>query len=271
MARIDVVKLHHRYPTGVDALNGIDISIENEAVAIIGQNGAGKTTLVKHLNGLLKPTTGKVTVDGLDTRQRTVAQLARKVGLVFQNPANQIFNSSVGDEVAFGPRNMGYDDSKVKHLVKESLSRVGLLEALGIHPYELSPSERKLVCIASVVAMDTPVVVLDEPTTGQDHHGTIKISELVRSMRADGKTVITITHDMEFVAECFPRTVVMRRGAVMLDGATEWVFSQVDTLADAWVSPPLLTSLGQRLGIEGTMLTVADFERYVCSKVGKEK
>ncbi len=248
------------YPGGVEALRDVSLSVRaGEAVGIIGENGAGKTTLVKHLNGLLKPDEGRVLVEGHDTRDHTAAALARWVGLVFQNPDDQLFQSSVRKEVALGPRNLGLDEAEVEERVAWALELVGMDGAGEQHPYDLGLSGRKLVAIAAVVAMDSPIVVLDEPTTGQDHAGVDVLTHVVRELRALGKTVVAISHDMDFIARNFPRVVTMAHAQVLLDGPVAEVFARPDVLAEAGVSTPLLGRLARRLGWEETPFTVEEF------------
>lgn len=261
-AEIVLNDVRHEYPNGVVALRGVSLRIgRGETVAIVGENGAGKTTLVKHLNGLLKPTSGSVTVDGIDTRGRTVASLARLVGFVFQNPDDQLFQSQVAREVAFGPRNLGHAPDKVEQLVRWAVEQVEIADLLSRHPYDLGLAQRKLVAIASVVAMDTPYVVLDEPTTGQDYPGTEKLGRLVARLASAGKTVMAITHDMEFAAEHFGRIIVMAQGRVILDSTPREVFSRPRDLERAAVEPPQLARLGQLLGLDECILNEEDLLR----------
>jgi energy-coupling factor transport system ATP-binding protein len=248
--------LVHVYRQGaVRALDGIDLRIgPGERVAMIGQNGSGKTTLVRHLNGLLRPTEGRVTVDGTDAASLTVAQLASRVGLVFQDPDRQIFAGSVRDEVEFGPRNLGRSGDELRVAVASALEVTGLAGDERTNPYDLGGSRRKLLALASVLAMRTPVVVLDEPTTGQDARGVARVRAIVESIAAEGRTVIAISHDMRFVAEAFERVIVMRAGRILLDGRPDEVFA-----ADAWqalestyLEPPLAARIGHRLGVGST-------------------
>jgi energy-coupling factor transport system ATP-binding protein len=240
---------------GVRALDGVDLRIgAGERVALIGQNGSGKTTLVRHLNGLLRPTEGRVTVDGADAASLTVAQLAARVGLVFQDPDRQIFAGSVRDEVEFGPRNLGRSGDEMRAAVASALEATGLAGDERTNPYDLGGSRRKLLALASVLAMRTPVVVLDEPTTGQDARGVARVRAIVESIVAEGRTVIAISHDMRFVAEAFERVIVMRAGRVLLDGRPDEAFA-----ADAWqalestyLEPPLAARIGHRLGLGST-------------------
>jgi energy-coupling factor transport system ATP-binding protein len=253
--RISVEGLVHRYPGGVEAVRGVSLTIEpGEAVAVLGQNGSGKTTLVKHLDGLLRPDAGRVLLDGAPTDDRSVAELARTVGFVFQNPDDQLFERSVEREVAFGPRNLGVAPGDIAALVTRSLAAVGLAGERTTNPYDLDLSRRKLVALAGILAMDPAVLVLDEPTTGQDARGVARIQRVVASIAAEGRTVIAISLDMRFVAETFQRVVVMAEGRVALDGTPGEVFaaSAWPTLASTYLEPPLAARVGARLGLGAT-------------------
>lgn len=255
--------LVHVYPGGTRALDGVDLEIgTGERVAIIGQNGSGKTTLVLHWNGLLRPTEGRVLVDGQPTTGRRVAELARSVGLAFQDPDRQIFAGRIRREVEFGARNVGLRGAALGRAVDEALELVGLAQDADANPYDLGYSRRKLLALASVLVMATPVVVLDEPTTGQDARGVARIREIVRTLADAGRTVVTISHDMRFVADAFERVVVMGAGRVLLDGSPATVFAE-----PAWPSiratnlePPLAARLGAAWGLgstptEGSLVT----------------
>lgn len=258
--RVCVEDVHFEYPGGVKALHGVSLSIEpGERVAIVGQNGAGKTTLVKHLNGLLRPTQGRVMIGDWDTSQVEVHRLAQRVGYVFQNPDDQLFCRTVAEEVAFGPRNLGYAPERVHQLVEEALNLAELTDKAGINPYDLSPSWRKMVALASVIAMDTPIVIFDEPTTGQDARTIRRIEHMIEALSQRGKTILTITHDIDFCAENFERVVVMGQGQVLADGPKEKILGMVEVLAQTYVEPPQLTRLGMRLGFETTVCTPAQF------------
>jgi energy-coupling factor transport system ATP-binding protein len=270
---IRISDLAYTYPSGVAALRGVSLLIsQGEQVAIVGQNGAGKTTLVKHLNGLLRPASGRILFNGEDTGHRTVAQLAALVGYVFQNPDDQLFQSKVEAEVLFGPKNLGWDLKRAEMHARAALLQVGLDKAAERHPYDLSPGERKRVALASVLAMDTPVVVLDEPTTGQDYAGVQRISEIIDGLKLAGKTVVTITHDIDFCAEHFERAIVMSEGQVLLDGPVRSVLSQAEVLARTYVEPPQLMRLAQRLGMLEMPLTVEEFgQTWVGTQKSKSK
>jgi energy-coupling factor transport system ATP-binding protein len=241
--------------SGVTALDGVSLALPvGERVALIGQNGSGKTTLVRHLNGLLRPTSGRVLVDGQDAAGRTVAQLAHRVGLVFQDPARQIFAASVQAEVEFGPRNLGLRGAELRDAVHGALETVGLADEARTNPYDLGESRRKLLALASVLAMRTPVLVLDEPTTGQDLRGVAIVQRVIEAAAAEGRTVIAISHDMEFVAETFERVVALRAGSVVLDGRPSTVFGEAswEALRSTYLEPPLAAVAGARLGIGST-------------------
>lgn len=256
MTDLAVEGLVHVYAEGgVRALDGVDLRIgPGEAVALVGQNGSGKSTLVRHLNGLLRPTEGRVLLDGRDTAERTVADLARSVGVCFQDPDSQVFSGSVRAEVAFGPHNLGLAGEALDRAVATALAAVGLDGEAGTNPYDLGYSRRKLLVIASVLAMGTPVVVLDEPTTGQDARGIARVGAVVQDLRAEGRTVIAISHDMSFVAEHFERIVVMRAGRVILDGPPAEVFAEGawPTLASTYLEPPYAATVGARLRLGAT-------------------
>jgi energy-coupling factor transport system ATP-binding protein len=247
--------LVHVYPDGTRALDGVDLSIaRGQRVAIVGQNGSGKTTLVRHLNGLLRPTEGRVLVNGTDATGQRVAALAATVGLAFQDPDRQIFAGKVRSEVAFGPRNLGLSGAALEAAIDAALTATGLQDEANTNPYDLGYSRRKLLALASILAMGTPIVVLDEPTTGQDARGVERIRAIVAGLAAEGRTVLAITHDMRFAAESFERIVVMRDGLIVLDGTPADVFAEDawPTLASTFLEPPLAARIGRRLGLGST-------------------
>jgi len=252
---VDIEGVAYAYPNGTRALDGVDLRVASgETLAIVGQNGSGKSTLVRHLNGLLRPTEGTVRIDGRDIAGQRVARLAATVGLVFQDPDRQIFAGKVRTEVAFGPRNLGLRGAELDRRVAEALEVVGLAGAADENPYDLGYSRRKLLAIASVLAMRTPIVVLDEPTTGQDLRGVARVRAIVAALAAEGRTVITISHDMRFVAETVRRMVVMRAGRIVLDGTPADVFAAANwnVLASTYLEPPLAALVGARLGVGST-------------------
>ena len=250
--QIDVHDLSHTYAGGVEVVRGVSMAISpGESVAIIGQNGSGKSTLVKHLNGLLRPTAGQVLLGGKDTSQYLVSDLAQTVGFVFQDPDDQLFNSRVDREVAFGPRNMRFPANQTNTLVEEALRLTGLSDHVQTNPYDLDLSTRKLVALAGVLATEPPVLVLDEPTMGQDRAGKHRIGSIIRAWKGVGRTVVTISHDMEFVARNFERVVVMRKGEIILDGEPREVFApgNVTALESTGLRPPPASRIAALLGL----------------------
>jgi len=258
--KIEISDLHFTYPAGVEALRGISLTIESgEQVAIVGQNGAGKTTLVKHLNGLLQPTSGLVRIGEWDTKGHSVAKLARRVGYVFQNPDEQLFSKNVGAEVAFGPRNLGFNGEQIQNRVQDALTMTELSDKTETNPYDLSATWRKMLALASVIAMDTDIVIFDEPTTGQDAMNIARIANVIQTLRGRGKTIITITHDIDFCAENFERVIALSQGKVLLDGKANEALGEEEILATTYVDPPQLTRLGKRLGFKSTVRNQEDF------------
>ena len=252
---VAVERLVHVYPGGTRALDGVDLRIEpSERIAIVGQNGSGKSTLVRHFNGLLRPTEGRVEIGGRDAAGQRVAHLAATVGLVFQDPDRQIFARTVRSEVAFGPRNLGRRGAALEGAVDAALEATGLREEATTNPYDLGYSRRKLLALASVLAMETPILVLDEPTTGQDARGVERVRRIVEDLSARGRSVIAISHDMRFVAESFARIVVMRDGRIVADGAPGDVFAEASwpVLASTFLEPPLAARVGARLALGST-------------------
>ncbi|MDW2796018.1 energy-coupling factor transporter ATPase [Clostridium boliviensis] len=249
------------YVPGVPVIDDLTLNLDMRPTAVIGQNGAGKTTLVKLLKGLLKPKAGTVMLEGEDISGRTVAQLAKKVGYVFQNPDDQIFKNQVLEEVMVGPLNIGMTRKEGEERAREALEMVGLLHAAKENPYDLDLSERKMVAIASVVAMDPEVLILDEPTIAQDARGREVLGQLIHTMEEKGKFVLAILHDMDFAARYFKRVIVMTGGKVIADGPGEQVFYEKDTLRKARLEPPHVTRLCEILGYEGAFLTTEDIRK----------
>jgi len=257
---IRVEDVSYTYPSGVQALNGVSLTIhKGEFVAIMGENGAGKTTLVKHFNGLLRPQEGRIMVDGVDVSQVSVASLSRKVGLVFQNPDDQLFSENVESEISFALNNFGFEKEVVEKRVDWALNLLNLEQYRKSSPFILSGGERKRVALASVLAWDPEIVVLDEPTIGQDYAQKELLRHFLMQLRTQGKTTIIVTHDVEFVAECKPRIVLMADGGITADGSTKEIMTDAEAMERASVSPPEITKIFSRLshhGLPGDVLGV---------------
>jgi len=259
MLSITIDRVSFSYTPEVPVLTDVSVDFKAGATAVIGQNGAGKTTLMKLLNGLLKPMAGTVRIGTLDTREEEASSMAKHVGLVFQNPDDQIFKHRVMDEVEFGPLNIGKSAKEAQDLALAAIRRVGLEAKVGENPYDLSYAERKLICVASILAMDTPVIVFDEPTISQDAAGLRRMGEIIRSLVDAGKTVISIVHDMNFVAEYFDWVVVMANGSVVQSGSPTAVFQDKETLVLAHVDIPAMGKLSTSLGMSKFSLSVESF------------
>lgn len=262
---IEVQDVSYLYEGGqTAALDHVSLTIQpGEFVAFIGQNGAGKTTLAKTFNGILTPTSGVVKAGGHETRAVGLDVLARIVGYVYQNPDHQIFSNTVKEEVAFGPRNLGLPSAQVDAAVKQALELVGMTADADTYPFLLGRGQRQKLAVASVVAMGSPVLVVDEPTTGLDLQGSLSILNLLRQWNEAGRTIIIITHDMQIVAEFARRTVVMAQARILADGPTRQVLTDQPTLAEAFIKAPQITRLAQRLngrlGMPADVLTVNEF------------
>jgi energy-coupling factor transporter ATP-binding protein EcfA2 len=237
------------YRAGVDALRDVDLDFApGEFAAIIGNNGSGKSTLMKLIVGLLKPTAGRVLVDGIDTHGAKVSTLAQKIGFIFQNPNDQLFANSVAEEVAFGLRNLGLPPDEIGRRLEATLKQFELADRRAVFPRFLSRGDKQKVCIASIVAMRPSVLLLDEPTTGQDHRDSRQILELAGRLNGEGMTVLLVTHDLINVAEYARRVIVLNDGAIVRDGPTADVMADEDLLQSCSLVPPQAVRLSLRLG-----------------------
>lgn len=247
------------YPDGTVAVDGVDLTIgDGERVAIVGQNGAGKTTTVKMMNGLLKPTSGSVVVDGLSTTENTTATIARSVGYVFQNPDDQIFASDVQGELEYMPRYYRWPQDKREERVRRAAVLAGIGRFMDANPNDLPFAVKKFVAVGAILVGDCKYIILDEPTAGLDGRGLKLLTRMLDQLAADGVSVITITHDMRFVAETFARIVVMADHKVIADGTPEVVFADDDVLARARLRRPEVPQLARDLGLGAGVLRVAD-------------
>ncbi len=250
---IEIQDVWYTYPSGVEALRGVSLTVEDgDFLVIMGPNGAGKTTLLKTLNGLIKPTKGRVLVDGVDTRHATVAELSRKVGLVFQNPDHQLFCSTVEEEIAFALRNFGFDEEEIRERVDWALEFLGLEEYRDTSPLMLSGGEKKRVALASVLVWDPKYLVLDEPTLGQDYAQKEKLREIICGLLGQ-RSVIMVTHDIEFVVDFRPRprVALMADGRIIAEGEAEEILTDPELLSRASLVRPQVPEVLFRLREEG--------------------
>jgi cobalt/nickel transport system ATP-binding protein len=272
---IETQNLCHIYKGNIEAIRDISfIAPRNTRIAVIGPNGAGKSTLFKHFNGILKPTSGHILVKGEPITKANLKEVRKTVGLVFQNPDDQIFSPTVEQDIAFGPMNLGLDEDTIKHRVSEALRIVGLSDYRNRVPHNLSGGEKKRVAIAGIIAMEPQVMVLDEPTAGLDPQGVRDVLKYIRDLsEIYGITVIFSTHDLSLVSELAEYVYVMCNGSFVTQGTVEEVFSQSDLLSsirlDTPVIPKLIKSL-QDHGVEICMsYTYADAEKAFLRAFGK--
>ena len=256
---IEVEEITFTYPNGVEALKNVSLAVkEGEFVAIMGQNGAGKTTLVKHFNGLLRPSQGTVRVDGVETTKTSVAAMARKVGFVFQNPDHQLFSETVEEEISFALKNFGFEGETVEKRVTWALNLLGLTQYRKTSPFMLSGGERKRVALASVLAWDPQILIMDEPTIGQDYQQKDKLRQFIIQLQTQGKTVIIVTHDVEFVADCNPRVILMKDGRIVANGEGKEILTNPDALAQSSIVLPQIAQIFKQLSPLGLPKSIID-------------
>ena len=259
---------------GTPALRGLDLAVgRGEFLALVGGNGSGKTTLTKHFNGLLRPRRGVVRVDGQDASARSVGELARHVGYLFQNPEQQIFSPTVRQELAFGPRNLGLTPAEVEAQVQRALERFRLSGVADSPPAILSYGLRRRVTLASLAAMDPPVLVLDEPTVGLDAPALAETFDWLAELHRRGRTIVLVTHDMALAAEHADRAVAMHQGQILASAPPAELFQQQELLARASLAAPPVLNLARALapwGMRGDSLTVESFcDEYVARFEGR--
>ena len=270
---LSVERVSYSYRRDVLALRDVDLAFDaGEFAAIIGNNGSGKSTLMKLLVGLLKPTAGRVVVDGVDTRRARVSDLARRVGFIFQNPNDQLFAYTVAEEIVFGLRNLGLPPAEIAERLESTLAQFDLVALRDVFPRFLSRGDKQKVCIASIVAMQPRVLLLDEPTTGQDHRDSQAILTLARDLNALGITVLLVTHDLINVAAYARRVIVLRGGLVLRDGLTAAVMSDMELLSSCSLVAPQIVRLSLAVADLGLPLAlsveamVANTERWLGRK-----
>lgn len=257
---LEVKNISFSYPGSKNtAVENVSLTVEKgERVAIIGQNGAGKSTTVKIMNNIYKPTKGSIVVDGIDTKDKTTAQIASHVGYVFQNPNDQIFNDDVIKEIEYVLRYWKLPEEEITRRRNEAIEITGIGSYLETHPFDIPLPIRKFLTIAVVIAVAPDYVILDEPTAGQDIWGCEQLKKVMDYLQAKGTAVITISHDMEFVAENFERVVVMAHKNVIADGDKHEIFYRPEILEEAHVKPPMCTEIAQQIGLKEKILTMEE-------------
>ena len=264
MSELEFKNVSFTYPNGFKAINDLNFVVyPSEKVAIVGQNGAGKSTCAKLMNGLLRPSSGEILLEGKNTKDMTTAQISRKVGYVFQNPNDQIFNSTVYDEVAFSLRALKVDENEMDRRVRQACEICELSEYLDDHPYDLPFSTRKFITIAITIANDCDIFIFDEPTAGQDAYSMSCLKRVIDHLHDLNKTIITITHDMEFVVENFNRVVVMSNKEIIKDADKKEVFDEDEILQKAYIQPPVIKRLCNSINLNEKLLSVDDFVDYI--------
>lgn len=245
---IECFGVRYKYPDGNQALDGINLRIENgEFLGILGENGAGKTTLAKCINGLLKPQSGKIFIDGEDSNKFSVAQLSKKIGFVFQNSDHQIFAQTVEDEIKFGLKNLEFPEDEIEEKYNYIIKELNLEQYEDVSPFDLSGGERKRVALASILCLDPSILIMDEPTAAQDGRQKEYLVKLIEQLRTKGKTIIIITHDIEFASEYIPRIILMSNGKIVADGPNNIITSNEMILKKSSLIQPQLTELNKLL------------------------
>jgi energy-coupling factor transporter ATP-binding protein EcfA2 len=266
--RVEDVQLEYPPPRRIRALDGISVNLSKGAfVAIVGQNGSGKTSLARCISGFIKPTRGRVLVNERDVQRLHPSTRARHVGYVFQNPDHQLFKESVWDDVAFGLRNLHVSEAQVEAQVEATLRRLELWEQRDRHPFRLSKGDRQRLAIAAVIVLRPAVLIVDEPTTGQDPARSREVMDMLAELNAEGMTVIVITHVMELVAEYTRQVLVLHAGRLLLEGTPREVFACPDTLAVSRVAPPPITRLALELGLEPLPITIEEARESILRRL----
>lgn len=264
MLKLD--KITFAYNERTPIFDELSLTFDTTSTAIIGQNGAGKSTLVKLIKKLLTQQSGEVVYRGKSLSEFTTREVAQKIGLVFQNPDDQIFKNTVMEEVLFGPLAIGKNRNEAMEASTRAIDAVGLTGKEQKNPYDLSLSDRKMIAIASILAMDTEIVIFDEPTIAQDKVGKERIKAIIQELEAQGKLVLAILHDMDFVATCFERTIILAKGEVLYAGETRNAFDDDIILQQAKLEKPHILQLKEALKVGKNILTVEEFVRVIHNK-----
>lgn len=260
MSFMEIKNVSFAYPNGFQAINDISLNIEKgERIAIIGENGAGKSTTAKLMNGLLKPSKGDIFVDGINTKNQTSAQTARRVGYMFQNPDDQIYNNTVYKEIICTLKYFKFPQDEIDRRAIEVMEVARLLDKKDENPYDLSFSHRRFVAIAAVMANYPDVVILDEPTAGQDKDGLDCLEDILSYLELRNTTIITITHDIEFVVKNFHRTVVMANSHIIADADKKDIFWNMPVLTEAALQQPYISILAREMDIKSQIIDIDGF------------
>lgn len=270
---VQVTDVQYAYPPPrrIEAIRGLTLQVKpGEFLCIVGQNGSGKTTIARLMSGYLRPDNGTIRIDGKDPWRLPAGERARLVSYVFQNPDHQLFKDSVWEEVAFGLHNLRVVKGTVECEVERVLKILSLWEKRELHPFRLAKGDRQRLAVACIMVIRPRILIVDEPTTGQDPARAREIMGLLRDTnRSEGNTVIIITHSMELVAEFADRVVVMADGNVLMDDTPRAAFSQVATLREASLVPPQITRLGLRLGLHPLPLSVTEAKNAILRELGQ--
>jgi cobalt/nickel transport system ATP-binding protein len=274
---IETKNVTYQYPDGTNALENINFSAaKGKIIALLGPNGAGKSTLFLHFNGILQPTSGNVMVDGkcLKYKKEDLMNLRQKVGIVFQNPDDQLFAPTVQEDVAFGPMNLGLSKEEVKKRVDETLRRVEMVEFKKKAPHHLSGGQKKRVAIAGILAMHPKIMVLDEPTSGLDPRGASRIMKLLYELNREGITIIISTHDVDLVPLYAHTVYIISKGNIIKKGNPQEVFEDAQTIRKANLRLPRIAHLMEILQKEDKLpfdkpypLTIGEARRRICNQI----
>lgn len=246
MIILEAENISYNYPDGTKALRNINIKIEKgKMISLLGPNGAGKSTLFLHFNGIIKPTKGKIKINGKDLKydKKSLLSVRQKVGLVFQNPDDQLFAPTVFEDVGFGPMNMKLDEEEVKNRVKTSLEKVGMLEYAKKAPHHLSGGQKKRVAIAGILAMKPEIMIFDEPTSGLDPKGASDIMKLLYTLNNEGITIVISTHDVDLVPIYSDTINIINKGEIIKEGSCDEVFKDITTIRNVNLRLPRITHL----------------------------
>lgn len=263
---IEVKNVCFSYDKATPILKNMTTNLGNESVAIIGQNGAGKTTFIRLLNNTFKADSGEITIDGIPVESKPLSSWAHTIGYVFQNPKDQLFQESVYKEIEFGFKAIIKDERERKRRVLELAEFVGLTDLLYEHPFEITYSKQKIITLASILSLDPDLILLDEPTAGQDWKEIEQFEKIIGALEQKGIKFITISHDMDFVARNFKRVLLFCEGEILIDSDTKTVFMQDELLKRSFVIPPVSVLASTAMKLKQCALTQTEFKKNVMAE-----